>query len=63
MVVTEPFGAGRRRYPVISLDARVWLREPHGIIHLINVLRQLMNMHDFHLTAPRQHSNGVGGRG
>lgn len=34
---------------VISLDVRVRLREPCGIIHLINVSRQLMNIQTFHL--------------
>lgn len=33
----------------ISLDVRVRLCEPCGIIHLINVSRQLMNIHTFHL--------------
>lgn len=34
---------------VISLGMRVQLCEPCGIIHLINVSRQLMNIHTFHL--------------
>lgn len=35
---------------VISLDVRVRRREPCSIIHLINVSRQLMNIHAFHLS-------------
>ena len=35
---------------VISLDVRVRLCEPCGIIHLINVSWQLMNIHMFHLS-------------
>lgn len=35
---------------VISVDVRVQLCEPCSIIHLINVSRQLMNIHTFHLT-------------
>lgn len=35
---------------VISVDVRVLLCEPCSIIHLINVSRQLMNIHTFHLT-------------
>lgn len=35
---------------VISLDVRVQLCEPCSIISLINVSRQLMNIHTFHLS-------------
>lgn len=35
---------------VISLDVRVQLFEPCSIIHLINMSRQLMNIHTFYLT-------------
>lgn len=48
VMLTEHFD--RVALEVISLDMRVRLREPCGIIHLINVSRQLMNIHTFHLT-------------
>lgn len=35
---------------VISTDVRVRRHEPCSIIHLINVSRQLMNIHIFHLS-------------
>ena len=41
---------------VISLDVRVQLCEPCSIIHLINVSRQLMNIHNFHLTGSEKES-------
>lgn len=41
---------------VISLDVRVRLCEPCGIIHLINVSRQLMNIHNFYLTESEEES-------
>lgn len=48
VMVTEH--SDRVAVEVISLDVRVRLHEPCGIIHLINVSRQLMNIHTFHLT-------------
>lgn len=41
---------GQVALEVIRLDMRVQLRELCSIIHLINMSRQLMNIHTFHLS-------------
>lgn len=47
---------------VISLDVGVRLSEPCSIIHLINVSRQLINIHTFHPTNCEESEKRVRGQ-